>query len=165
MTTTGPSSFGQLEVAGKSSSRRLVAAEDPSSTGERKVHLHSNTNGEKYIRKFEAAQRGFTRILHSSTGQCLCKMWLTSHPYPRFPTQRRDLEPIHERLLVVFILADQGSRRLQKDGDIQKFPKDAIFDAVRTTTSENTDRTQRCIQHANTAGLEHISLVKSYVAE
>ena len=43
--------------------------------------------------------------------------------------------------------------------------KDVRFDTVHTTTCENTDRTQGRIQHANLAGLEHISLVKSYVAE
>ena len=45
-----------------------------------------------------------------------------------------------------FILADQGSRRLQKDGDQYKFAKNTTICTVRTTTSENTDRTQRLIQ-------------------
>ena len=39
------------------------------------------------------------------------------------------------------------------------------FDTVNTATSENIDRSQRRIQHTNLAGLEHISMVKNYVAE
>ena len=95
----------------------------------------------------------------------MCKIWQISFQSPRCPAQRCDLEPIHEPLLTGFILADQGSRRLHKDGDEQKFPKNARFDTVRTTTSENTDRTQRCIQYANTAEMEHISLVRNNVAK
>ena len=34
-----------------------------------------------------------------------------------FPAQRCDLQLIYERLLVGFVLAYKGSRRLQKDGD------------------------------------------------
>ena len=48
-----PSSSGQLEAAGASGSGRPVAAEDPSNTSEGKVHLQSNTDGEKYIQKFD----------------------------------------------------------------------------------------------------------------
>ena len=56
-TTPGTSSSGQLEAAGASSSRRPVAAEGPSS--EPKVHLHPNTDAEKYIRKFDDAAKNF----------------------------------------------------------------------------------------------------------
>ena len=45
-----------------------------------------------------------------------------------------------------------------------KLSKDATFDALRTTTIENIDRSQRRMQNANLAGLEHISMVKIYVA-
>ena len=82
-----------------------------------------------------------------------------------FPLNVAILEPIHERLRMGFILADKGSRRLHKDGDEQKCPTNERFDTVFTATNENIDRTQRCIQYANIAGLEHISLVKNYVAE
>ena len=51
-TTPGALSSGQLEMAGPSSSGRLVATEDASITGETKVHLQSITHGEKYIRTF-----------------------------------------------------------------------------------------------------------------
>ena len=53
VTTNGASSFGHLEAAGASSSGRRVATEDPSNTSERKVHLQSHTDGEKYIRKLD----------------------------------------------------------------------------------------------------------------
>ena len=39
-----------MEAAGVSSCGRPVATEDPAS--EKKVHIQSNTDGEKYIRKF-----------------------------------------------------------------------------------------------------------------
>ena len=42
---------------------------------------------------------------------------------------------------------------------------DARFDTVCTTTSENIDRSHRRIQHANLAGLEHISMVKNFFAD
>ena len=82
MTTTGASSSEQLGAAGVSSSGRSVAAEDPSNTGERKVHLQSNTDGEKYIKKIddlatsskpqsEDEQENF----QSSIEQYLCKNW------------------------------------------------------------------------------------------
>ena len=47
-----------------------------------------------------------------------------------FPAQRCHLEPIFGGLPMGFILADQGSRNARSD-------------TVRTTTSENTDRSQR----------------------
>ena len=47
----------------------------------------------------------------------------------------------------------------------QKFHKNTCSDTVRASTSANTDRTQRCMQHAGFAGLENISSVKNYVAE
>ena len=53
----GASSFRHLEEAGASSSGRPIGAEDPSS--EKKVHLHPNTGGETYIRKFEDLARNF----------------------------------------------------------------------------------------------------------
>ena len=65
------------------------------------------------------------------------------------------------------ILAYKGSRGLQKGGD-EKFSKDAKFDTVCTTSSENIvddDQSQRRIQHANLAGLQHILMLKDYVAE
>ena len=49
--TLRASSSRQLEAAGVSSSGLLVATEDPSNG--KKVHLHPNTDGEKYIRKFD----------------------------------------------------------------------------------------------------------------
>ena len=59
---------------------QMVATEDPSS--EQKIHLHPNLDGEKYIRKFDdpakknrAAERERARILQSSIGQDLCKIW------------------------------------------------------------------------------------------
>ena len=52
----------------------------------------------------------------------------------------------------------------KKDGDEKTLPKSNRFDGV-STTSENIDRTQRRTQHANLAGLCHISLFKNYVAE
>ena len=51
------SSSRQLEAAGLSSSRRLVATEDLSN--EKKVHLHPDTDGEKYIRKFDDLAKKF----------------------------------------------------------------------------------------------------------
>ena len=53
-----------------------------------------------------------------------------------------------------FILANTGLRRLQKDGNEQELPKVARFDAVRTTRSENTNRSKRHIQFAHMAGLD-----------
>ena len=47
--------------------------------------------------------------------------------------------------------------------DEQTFLRNTRFDTVRATTSKHIDRLQRRIQHANLAGLEHISLVKKYV--
>ena len=46
-----------------------------------------------------------------------------------------------------------------------KNPKNTGFDTDCAMRSASTDRTQRCIQYANTAGLEDITLVKKYVAE
>ena len=84
-----------------------------------------------------------------------------SYQSSQFTAQRCDLEPDHQRLLMGFVLAYQGSRRLQKDRDEQKFPKNTRFDTVRTTISENPYPTQRLVQYAILPGLEHISLVKS----
>ena len=56
VTTTGAR---QLEAAEVSTSGRPFAAEDPSNTGERKVHLHSNTDGEGYIGKFDDLAKNF----------------------------------------------------------------------------------------------------------
>ena len=56
-TTPRTSSSGQLEAAGASSSGRLVATEDLSN--EMNVHLHPNTDGENYIRKFDDPAKKF----------------------------------------------------------------------------------------------------------
>ena len=56
---SGGSKSGQLEAAGVSISGRPVATEDPSNTGERKVHLQSNTDGEKNISKFDDLANNF----------------------------------------------------------------------------------------------------------
>ena len=55
--TPGPSSSGQLETTGASSSGRPVATEDVSSG--KKVHFHSNTHGEQYIKKFDDPAKNF----------------------------------------------------------------------------------------------------------
>ena len=82
MTTTGASSYGQLEAAGPSSSEGPGAAEDSSHVGERKVHFQSNTDGEKNIRKFDGLAKNFKpqseeghEIGQSSVGQYLCNIW------------------------------------------------------------------------------------------
>ena len=114
-TTPGASSSGQLEAAGASSSGRLVATEDPSS--EKKVHLHPNDDGRNTSGSSGSCtqfQAGGARILQSSIGQYMCKSWLIYHQSSRFPAQRCDLEQIYKRLLMNFILAYKGSRRLQK---------------------------------------------------
>ena len=41
----------------------------------------------------------------------------------RFSTQYNDLEQVHERIIVGFILAKHGPRGLYKNGDEQKLPK------------------------------------------
>ena len=64
-----------------------------------------------------------------------------------------------------FMLAKRGSRRVQTSGYEQEFPKIRSVTVVRATTSANIDRTQRRIPDAGIAGVEHIPLVKNYVAE
>ena len=98
-------------------------------------------------------QAGGARILQSNIGQYMCKSWWIYHHSSRFPAQRCDLEQNYKRLLMNFILAYKGSRRLQR------------FDTGCTATSENIDRSQRRTQQTNLEGLEHISMVKNYVAE
>ena len=84
----------------------------------------------------------------------MCKIWYIFYPYSRFPAQRCDLEPIYERLLMDFIVAYKGSRRLQKDGDETQVPKDTIFDTVCTTTQRHITTCQSC-------KTGHISMVMS----
>ena len=48
--------------------------------------------------------------------------WSTFDQSSAFAAQRCDLEPIYVRMFIHFILADNGSRRLRKDGDEKKFP-------------------------------------------
>ena len=80
ITMTGESSSGQLAAAVASSSAWPVVTEDPSC--EKKVHLQSNTDGDKYIRKFDDRAKKFKpqsqeehEFLQPNIGQYLCKHW------------------------------------------------------------------------------------------
>ena len=95
----------------------------------------------------------------------MCKFWQISCPSSEFPVQRCDSEPIYAQLLAGFILAHKGTRRLQNDGDEEAFSKNTRFDTVCATTLKHVDRSQRRMQFANLAGLEHSSMIKHHVAE
>ena len=95
--------------------------------------------------------------------QYMCKIWWTSHQSSSFLAQRCDLEPIYERLLMGFILAYKGSRRLRKGWRwiVSKHTRFDTFDTVCAKTSNYIDRWHRCsTTFAHLAGLEHSSLVK-----
>ena len=145
-----------------SSAARPEAMRDPLSAGEGKVHSQANTDGETNIRKFGDSSKTFA--LRSEEEHEFDTVVKISQQPPRFPSQSGDLEPVHERLLIGFILAMQGSRGLQTSGDEPKC-QNIKFITVRVATSESTDRTQRCIQYAGIAGLENMSLVKNALAE
>ena len=193
-TTTGSSSSGQLEAAGASSSARLVATEDPSNTGERKLHLQTTTDGEKYIKKFDDPAKNFnpqSEEEHESYNQS--KMWQRSYQSSRFPAQRfdldpiydrlfmgfilaykvldfpvqdSDLEPVRERLHMGFILAKQGSRRLQKDGDEKIIPRtqDLIVTVQRQVKTLIDHKDTYNMQILNTFRLSRISLLSDPAA-
>ena len=55
--TRRTSSSGQLAAAGASSSERPVATEDLSCG--KNVHLHQNTDGEKYFKKLDDLAKNF----------------------------------------------------------------------------------------------------------
>ena len=81
----------------------------------RKVHHHSYTDGENYVRKFDDLAKNFIpqsekehEFLQSTIGQYLCGICEISQQSPRLPAQRCDLEPFHERLLTGVILAEAG---------------------------------------------------------
>ena len=77
ITATGASSrSGRPQaIAAVSSSRRSAATKDPFNAGEGKVVLQRNTDGERYIRKFDdpeklqASKPGGMRILHDGVAQ------------------------------------------------------------------------------------------------
>ena len=79
-----------------------------------------------------------------------------------FPAQRCDLKPIL-RATACGLHIDL-ERNTEDSAKNKKFSKDARFDTVCTTTSENIDRSHRRMQHESFTGLEHISMVKNYVA-
>ena len=126
MTTTGTSGSGQLEVAGASSSKRSVGTDFPStengsSSTKTLMEKKKSTPRKPIILRRISSRRArkrtnFTIKYWTVFVQDLFKIL----PIPRFPTQRCDVEPMHERLLMGFILAYQRSRRLQKDGDEKK---------------------------------------------
>ena len=113
-TTTGASNCGKLGAAGTSSSRRPVATEYPSS--EKKILLKrtlmetSHQEIRRSCKVVQAAERGGARILQSVLDQNMCTMWSRSYQSSEVPAQRCDVEPVHERRLMGFILAHTGSR-------------------------------------------------------
>ena len=64
-----------------------------------------------------------------------------------------------------FILAEQGSRGRQTNGDEEKFPENKRFDTVSAMTNGKQSSIAKMHASANIRGLEHISLVKNCVAE
>ena len=103
--TPAGSSSGQVEAAGVPSSGGPVATEKDSSS-EKKVHLHPNTDGEKYIRKFDDPAKKFkpqSEEEHEFYNQVLDRKCARFGKYPTnlqdFSAQRCDLEPIYERLV------------------------------------------------------------------
>ena len=151
-------SSGQLEATGGSGSGRPVAAEDSSSSRHwwRKVHQEV----QRSCKKIQAAERGWARILRSSIGEYSCKIWRRSFQ-SRFRAQRCNLEPIHKRLHLGFILTDIGSRRLSKgcrwtevsqEHKIWCSPYNDKWEQWRNATTHTT---------CNYCRIEHISLVKN----
>ena len=144
MTTTGTSSSRQLETAG-ASSKRLVATDELSS--EKRVHLHPNIDGEKYIRKLDepaknlkSAERGGARILQSSIEHYMCQV---------FVPDLVKILPIFKISLTLRSGANSRATayglflRLQKIGDESRFSKHTRFDTICATTGDNIDRSRK----------------------
>ena len=94
----------------------LRAMRDPLNTGVIFGHTlrEKITPGSSMIlRKSPATERRRARNLQSGIEQYFREIWEISQKLPRFTAQRCDLEPVHERLLMGFILACKESRRLQ----------------------------------------------------
>ena len=105
-----------------SSSGQLDATEDPAV--ENIVHLHPNTAGDKYSKKFHDPAKNFkpqNKEEHEIYNQVLNSFCASVVKYPTnlqsFPLNVAILEQIFERLLMGFVLPYKGSRRRQKDGD------------------------------------------------
>ena len=96
--------------------------------------MERNTSGSSTILQRISCWRArrsnefYNQVLNS-----LCAKWSIPYPSSRFPAEPCDLEPIYERLLMGFIFAYKGSRRLDKDGDELKSSKGTRFDTVCTT--------------------------------
>ena len=58
---------------------------------------------EKIHQEVRRSERGGGRNSYSNNEQHLCLIWSRSHRTSEFPAQHRDLEPIHDRLLMGFI--------------------------------------------------------------
>ena len=136
----------------------------------KKFHLHPDTNGEKYTKKFDdpaknfKPQKGRTRILQSITDN-VCAT------FGKDPSNLQNC-PLN---VVMWCQLKSGclwascwpskKGRFQKDGDESKISKDTRFDTSCPTTNENIDRSHRRIQLADIGGLEHISKIQTCVAE
>ena len=118
-TTPGASSSGQLETPRASSSGDLLQQKIRQVTRKFIFIQILMENIHQEVRwsctEFQAAERGGARLLQSGTAGV--QFFLDILPFSRCPAQRCDSQPIYGRLLVVFILACKGSRRLQKDGN------------------------------------------------
>ena len=96
-----PDNWKRLEHQPPGDQKRLLR--DPSNTGERKVYLQTNTDGEQYIKKFDDPATSFqpenqeeqefhTMVLHS-----ICAQFREGpHILSRFSVQYSDLGPVRK---------------------------------------------------------------------
>ena len=168
-TTPRALSFRQLDAPGTSSFRRLAATEDLSSG--KKVNLRPNTDGEQYIKKFGDPAKSFkpqSDEEHEFYNRVLDGMCAR---FGKYPANLQDFKLnvaiwskfTSDCLWASSWLAEDHNDFKRMATNLKFFQAHKIW-RVCATTSENTDRSQRRIQHANPARLEQISMVKNYVA-
>ena len=108
----------------------------------RRTLVENNASGNSMILQ-KASASGATGKLHDGTAQHLCTIW----ERPRwlfviFHSKKNDLVPVHKRLLMGFILAEQDHEDFKRM-PVNKSFQDTRFDTVRATTLANTDRTPK----------------------
>ena len=129
-----------------------------------------NTDGEQYIKKFDDPAKSFkpqSDEEHEFYNRVLDVMCAR---FGKYPANLQDFKlnvTIWSKLTRDCLLA--SSWLAEDHNDFKRMATNKTFPSTQdlrvcATTNENTDRSQRRMQHANPARLEQISMVKNYVA-
>ena len=125
----------------------------------------------KYIKKFDDSAKNF-KPLSEEEHEVYNQAWNSMCAnFGKCPTNLHSCSAlrlgVHWRATALWASSwlTQGHEDIKRMAMNKSFPRTPRFDTICTTTSETVDQSQKRIQCANLAGLEHLSMVKTHVAE